>query len=472
VNNATRPSLLRLLLVRIGVVVLALLLAGGAVTYVIARHYSDEVHDRWLYDSARTLAAQVHFASERPALDLPEVALEMFVWDEKDRIYYEVLSDRRGRIAGNAHFAAALAPRGEAGIRFFDTSLEGRAVRAVTVALRSPAQGESIRVIVGETLNKRTMLAGEILLATIPVQLLLILAGAFALWWALRRGLIGVSAATAAIRARDPCDLGPVALPKPAPAEIEPLIGAINDLIIRVDQAQRAQRRFVANAAHQLRTPVTTLQVQVERALRERDPEERATALAHVDVAVKRVSHLLHKILALARAAPDRPDALAFAPCDLADAAMRAVETRVDEALSRGRDLGYAAPSSPVIVEADATMLDELLANLIENALQYGGRHITVGVADDPPGLYVEDDGPGISRSEREKVWERFYRIPGSPGFGCGLGLPIVREIADRHGASLSLDSAADGTGTRVTIVFTGSSRSRYVDAGRLSAAA
>lgn len=455
-SSAAPSSLLRRLLVRIGLVVLALLLAGGAISYLIARHYSDAVHDRWLYDSARTLAAQVRVIAQRPQLDLPDVALEMFIWDEKDQIYYEVTSKTRGRIAGNARFDVPATPAAARGGRFFDTTQGGRPIRAVAVAVDALDATEPIRVIVGETLNKRTALAGEILIATIPVQLLLIAAGALALLWSLRSGLTVVAATTAAIRSRNPLDLRPVSLSAPAPAEIAPLIVAINDLMSRVDQAQRAQQRFVANAAHQLRTPVATLQVQVERALREPDAAGQKTALAHVDLAVKRLSHLLHQILTLARVERDGDNRITHGPCNLGEIAASAVESHIDDALTRGCDLGYAGPPGTVIVDAQALLLKEALGNLIENALHYAGAglHVTVGAHDGPPRLFVEDNGPGIPATERDRVWERFYRIPGTPGFGCGLGLAIVKEIADRHGATVSLEAAQGDSGTRVTITF------------------
>jgi two-component system, OmpR family, sensor histidine kinase TctE len=456
VLSVAQPSLLRRLLVRIGLVALGLVLVGGSLSYLGARHYSDEVHDRWLYDSARTLASQVRFVAQQPSLDLPEVALEMFIWDEKDEIFYEVASSKRGRIAGNAHFPhiseGVTDLRGE----FFDTSLRGKPLRAVTVAIAPPAGQEVISVTVAETLNKRTSLAREILLATIPVQLLLMLGGALALWWSVKSGLRAVSDTAAVIRARDPLAVDPVHASSTTPVEIEPLIAAINDLLQRVEAAQLAQQRFVANAAHQLRTPVSALQVQIERALLERDAQGRATALVHVKGAVKRLGRLLHQLLMLARVEPDGQARLSFGACDLTSVARRSVERHDAAAVAAGCDLGYAGPSSNVMIRGEPTLLDEMLSNLIENALQYGGRgaRVTVGVQDDPPRLWVEDDGPGIAPSERGSVFDRFYRSAGSVGNGCGLGLAIVKEIAERHHSTVSLDTGPDGHGTRVTITY------------------
>jgi two-component system sensor histidine kinase TctE len=246
-----------------------------------------------------------------------------------------------------------------------------------------------------------------------------------------------------------------VVLTDPAPAEMQPLVSAINELLARAAQGQRAQQRFLANAAHQLRTPVATLQVQIERALREQDDGGRTTALRHVDDAIKRLGHLLHQLLTLAKLEPDGQSTIAPEACDLVALAKDSVERFVDRALSCDCDLGYSGPDGTVRAHAAPILVHEMLVNLLENACQYApGGHVTVSVADDPPRLIVEDDGPGIPAAERERVWDRFYRIPESAGFGCGLGLPIVQEMARLQGATVSLDAAGEHGGTRVVITF------------------
>lgn len=450
-----KPSLLGRLLLRIAPVTVALLVAGAALSYAIARYYSDQVYDRWLYDSARTLAAQIRFQSQ-PSLELPEIALEMFTWDEKDKIFFEVEGDQRRKIAGNAYFAHLPVAVTDSRGHYYDTTIAGDPVRAVVIAVPSPAPSEFIRVTVAETLHKRTALAQEILIGMIPLQLVLLVTGTLAVWLALRDGLKVVSETAAQIRCRDPGDMAPVVMTGGTPAEMAPLVAAINDLLSRVEKAQQAQQRFLANAAHQLRTPVATLQVQIERALREREPDRRALALAHVGEAIKRLGHLLHQLLTLAQVEPDSQSGVALIRCDLVALAKDCIERHVDEAVAADCDLGYMGPDGRVEVFAAATLVHEMLANLIDNALQYGrpGGRVTVTVADGPPRLWVEDDGPGIAPSESERVWDRFYRVSGSPGFGCGLGLAIVREIAERHAAIVTLESGSGNRGTRVTIFF------------------
>lgn len=455
-----RRSLLARLLVRIGPVTIGLLIVGAVLSYGIARHYSDQVYDRWLYDSARTLLAQLRVEPQGASLVLPDIALEMSTWDEKDKIYFEVTGDQRGRIAGNARFDAVGEAAADATGHFYDTQIDGERVRAVAIAMPSPAQAgappETIRITVAETLNKRTTLARDILVEMVPLELALLVAGTVAIWLAMRSGLRVVSETAAQIRRRDPSDMAAVSVQGGVPAEMEPLVSAINDLLLRVHKAQGAQQRFLTNAAHQLRTPVATLQVQIERALRERDTEGRAIALAHVGEAIKRLGHLLRQLLTLAQVESDGQSAVAMVRCDLVKLAKDSVERHVDEALAANCDLGYRGPDAEVEVIAAPTLVHEMLSNLVENALQYGRREgrITIAVDDDPPRVAVEDDGPGIAAGEGERIWDRFYRVPGSPGFGCGLGLAIVREIAERHGAKATLQSGLGNRGTRVTIAF------------------
>jgi two-component system sensor histidine kinase TctE len=237
------------------------------------------------------------------------------------------------------------------------------------------------------------------------------------------------------------------------PQEAAPLVEQINELILDLAAAHRLNQRFVADAAHQLRTPVATLRIQLERARRETDPERHARALEDAIAALTRMSHLLHQLLTLAQADETRPAGVA----DLDLIARQELERRLDDALQAGIDLGYAGPGSAVPVRGAEDLLREALANLLDNALRYGaraGHEITVGVVAAARELYVEDEGPGIAPAERQKVCERFYRIPGSPGVGCGLGLSIVAEIARRHGASFLLEGGAGGRGLRARLLF------------------
>jgi two-component system sensor histidine kinase TctE len=240
-----------------------------------------------------------------------------------------------------------------------------------------------------------------------------------------------------------------------APGELRPLILALNHLLELRHDAALSQRRFVADAAHQMRTPVTGLLAQLELLLRAPGALAVQSELTTINRGVQQLAHTANQLLALARAEPVSAVGESFKPVALQPLVEHMVERNIDRAVSAGLDLGADAQAAQVT--GDAWLLEDLLGNLVDNALKYtpAGGHVTVrsGVEQGHPFLEVEDDGPGIEESARLRVRERFYRLPGSPGTGCGLGLAIVDEIARAHGASLSI-GAAQGRGTRMRIRF------------------
>jgi two-component system sensor histidine kinase TctE len=234
-------------------------------------------------------------------------------------------------------------------------------------------------------------------------------------------------------------------------------VSAINDLMARLDEVLGLTNRFVADAAHELRTPVAGMKAHVELALREDDPAELRRSLAQLYVGIERMSHIVSQLLALARNEPTAVRRLALAPVDLAKLAFDATMEWVPHAYRRRIDLGYDGARDGVTVAGDATRLAELLNNLVDNAIRYsrdGGR-VTVRVAAAPsPRVSVSDDGPTIPVPERERVFERFHRLLGTRADGSGLGLAIVREIATLHGATIVLDDDIDGVGNTFTVTF------------------
>jgi two-component system sensor histidine kinase TctE len=243
-----------------------------------------------------------------------------------------------------------------------------------------------------------------------------------------------------------------------APQEVQPLIHAMNELFERLSDALSAQQRFIADAAHQLRTPVAGIKTQTELALRMRDPAERQLALQQLHTATVNLSRLIHQLLALARSEPGAQSAHALERIDLTREMREATSEWVPKALQRNIDLGFEEPEQPVWVRGNAFLLRELLGNLLDNAIRYSpadGR-VTVRMlreANDAV-LRVEDNGPGIPSDQRGRVFERFYRVLDSTTDGCGLGLAIVREIARGHGATVALESGANGSGTVVLVRF------------------
>jgi two-component system sensor histidine kinase TctE len=325
-------------------------------------------------------------------------------------------------------------------------------VRAI--ALRAAAGGgELVTVKFAETRNKRASLASEILVATLAIVAILAGSSIVLLAQSVGRSLSTLEPVVRGVRGGKRAF---TAIPEGAevPSEVRPLVRAVNALLADLAEEHSARQRFIADAAHQLRTPLAVLRLQVDLALREADPERRQAALANAAAVLSRTSNVVGRLLTLSRVDQESGEAAALEGVDLGRLAREEVEAWVDRAVARGIDLGWEAPRGPVTVRGKEVLLREALSNLVDNALVHGdGAPVTVGVADDPPSVFVEDAGPGIPEAERERVLGRFYRIAGSKGDGCGLGLPIVDEVARIHGARLRI-GARKGGGSRVALEF------------------
>jgi two-component system, OmpR family, sensor histidine kinase TctE len=449
-------SLRKRLLARLWIPLAGVLLLGALLSFGLAFHFGNVVHDRWLLDSAMTLATQLRDNMGRLSLDIPPSAVEMFEWDAVDRIYEEVTSPGGRVLFGNATFPASPANLSPKEPRYYDATIGGNAVRVVAIAVLSPADAtKTVTIQVAETKKKREALVWEIILVLVPLQVgILLVAGAF-IWFAVTSSLSSLDEIAARLGGYEPDGLLPLRDVQSAPSEVKPLIFAINGLIQRLSEARGAQQRFIANAAHQLRTPLATLQVQTERALRETNPERHGEALMHVLKAVTRMRHLTQQLLTLTRSDPSAASMLKMADIDLAELARDELERWADTAVERSIDLGYDGPENGAAVRGEQQLLRELIGNLVDNAIRYGraGGQVTLGVHANPTTIFVQDNGPGIAAAERQHVLEPFYRSPNSAGDGCGLGLTIAREIAARHGARLQIaDRNPDGT--RIEVVF------------------
>ncbi|MDP3355698.1 MAG: ATP-binding protein [Polaromonas sp.] len=310
--------------------------------------------------------------------------------------------------------------------------------------------------------SERQALARETGAVLIVPALVLLAILAVLLTLALRRGLAPLDHAADDVTARSVEALHPITL-SAHPTELHLLIGAINDLMARLGGALALQRLFLADAAHELRTPITALRLQLQLLERAGDDTQRQAALAQLRAGIERAQHLVEQLLQLSRLAPETP-ALQREPVNLADLVRAAVSRFSARAEQRRIDLGAVIDGSPV-TEADAQQLTILLNNLVDNALRHtpaGGR-IDVGACTDQgrPCLRITDSGPGIPPAERQRVFDRFYRSTGNSNtegggmpHGSGLGLAIVRAVAERHGADISLEDAPSGPGLRISVRF------------------
>lgn len=442
----------RLLYLLIGPMTL-LLIVSLASDYRIANRRSQDAFDFSLADSAQDIASHLRTDSlGKMKLDLSPQAQEVLRSDKLDEIHFSVWDSANGLVAGTPNL-----PRPEqfdpSLTTFFDAEYQGRDLRAVNYRIER-GDGHT-DILVAETTRKRDRASRETVLAMIIPNLVLVVSTLLLIYFGVSFSLRPLEHLRVEIERRSPEDLHTLAL-GPTPLEVQPLVNALNRLFTLLLSASEAQRRFLADAAHQLRTPLTAVQTQLDLLAMSPGEQTSPQHLRRIEEATERITHLVNQLLTLARS--DRTANLGprFEPVDLPLLVEGSASIFLDRAIAKDIDLGFE--TAPARISGTAWLLSEALANLIDNALVHtpsGGR-ITVrcGEVADEPFLEVEDSGPGIPVAERERVLERFYRVPGSPGNGCGLGLPIVREIARLHGATLLIAEGEGGRGARLRIAF------------------
>jgi len=313
-----------------------------------------------------------------------------------------------------------------------------------------------LSVQVAQPMRVRSELAASAAWRTLAPFILLLPVLALFVWFAVARGLRPLDSVATAVKARSPAALDP--LPHAdLPDEIRPVVLALNDLLPRLSRALETQRAFVADAAHELRTPLSALRLQLQLAERARDNDERAAAFDTLRQGLARATHLVEQLLTLARQDPAAAQSQSES-VDLGALAADVVGAHAALAASKGIDLGLARRDDGLAVTGDADALRTLLSNLVDNAVRYtpaGGRvDVSARRGDASAVIEVTDNGPGIPMSERERVFDRFYRRADSDVPGSGLGLAIVRSIADRQGAKVELDEGPEGHGLTARVTF------------------
>lgn len=455
VRPARRPSLRRRLLFFLLVPMGALLLVDAVVTYAVALDYSNRVHDNDLCDDVRTVAQM--FRSRKVSGNLSEEARFLIEYDPDGHSYYSVRSNTRGVLSGNGQFAQPRAPAPGQPPSLFYTNFDGRTLRAASLSLRSPSHpSEVLTVTIAETLRDRHRRARQILYLTIPLQTMLIAASLTLVWLGVSRGLRILRPLTRRLATRER-ELEPIT-DSDVPVEILPLTRTIDDLFARLGAVLALQERFLADAAHQLRTPLTGLRLHAERALANPEPEVVRDALEHVHRLTQRTARASNQLLALTRAQNPWPDPSQIGLIDLDALAPELVALRVPEAIRAGIDLGYRGAGEAAWIEGDRASIQELLDNLVDNALHYAGTgaNVTVAVVRLPDGgvlLQVDDTGPGVAPELLERLGERFFRAPDAREGGSGLGLAIVQQIVRQHRGVITYGSVPEG-GLRVSVQF------------------
>ncbi|CAN7661311.1 sensor histidine kinase N-terminal domain-containing protein [Variovorax paradoxus] len=453
------PRLQRKLLAwLLGPLAVLLVLDTGA-AYWNSLRFSNLAYDRALYEIGREIVLHVKLDGLQPRLDLSEAAGNILLLDQDDLLFYRVASED-GKALGGDEEMPPPRPGDPASPRFYRDTVRGEPVRMLVASMPIGGNPEApmVQVQVAETLHKRTHLAWEMLANVVVPQLLLIVMATAVVWFGISRGLEPLQRLRRAVSDRSHLDLSPIDI-HDVPGEVRPLVDEVNELMARLGRTFDFQNRFVADAAHQLKTPVSGLKAQIELALRESDPERVRHSLAQLYISADRLSRLVRQLLSLARNEPGALDAMQLQPLDLNAYALEVSMDWVPQALKRDIDLGFEGAEHPLVINADRDRLRELINNLIDNAVRYsqaGGRvTVQVGQSDsDQCRLAISDDGPSVPVEERARIFERFHRLLGTQEDGSGLGLAIVSEIATLHGARITLEEDIDGVGNTFSVFF------------------
>ena len=439
------------LIVALLIPMIFILIISSILDYRLARQTADSAHDQSLADTIFDLESHIRRHNSPIFLDLTEETEAMLRSNAPDMLYFSVRDSFGKLLAGDGDLPEFASPK-NGQLKFIDGNYKGKVVR---IALHSLSLASyDIHIVVMETTEKRQQSSQRILMAMVVPNLAVIFATLLAVLFGVRHGLLPLLAVEREIAARSASDLHEIQLTN-APSEIRPLLRRLNELFALLRESSEIQQRFIADAAHQLRTPLAGLQTQLDLAAGEGAFVHNAERLEHIEEATGRIGHLLSQLLAYARAETAESITESFEDVSLDQLVEQSASKFLDPALAKDIDLGFEI--APASVKGIPWMLQEALGNLIDNAIRYTpqGGIITVrcGKTEGQAFLEVEDSGPGISDEHLKRVFERFYRIPGSPGNGCGLGLAIVGEIAQLQGASVQLTRGQVGLRVRIQFV-------------------
>ena len=447
-TDSVRGRLLGLLLLPL----LAVFFISVWSDYRTAAEPANDAYDQALVDGALAIAAHIRTQGAGLSMHLPPEAETVLRTDRHDQIYYRVDGPDGAFLAGDKDLPVVERVPDQTPY-YVDARYREQPIRMVVY--RTPTAHGEATIQVAETTHKRERLTDRTIAALLLPNVVLIACTLLIVYFGVSVGLEPLARLRREIEARSPNDLSPLSRSR-VPQEVQPLVVSLNQLLQLTREAYEAQQQFVADAAHQLRTPLTGLQAQVDLIPLEGMTDAVRDRLRLLQRSIRRLAHLATQLLALARSDPSANAARHMRPLDLLRVVEEAASVYLDQALAKDIDIGFEAQPAPILGSTWA--IRELTDNLIDNALVYtpSGGCITVrcGANEGEAFLEVEDDGPGIPESQRARVFERFYRIPGSLSDGCGLGLAIVKDITELHGARIRISAPPQGHGTCIRVTF------------------
>ena len=438
-------------------------------TWLVAQNIAGKPFDRALEYNVQALSKLVVVKDNVVQFNLTGPAREILRADDTDLVYYQVIGTRGETLSGERDlpFPVDDDKLQDSDVRLREDQIRGEDVRVAYTWIKVDDKNAGrVLVQVAETLEKRKTLAAEIVKGTMVPQFVTLPLAVLLVWLALVRGIKPLAQLEKRIRARKPDDMSPLD-DAAVPEEVAPLVSSINDLLSRLKVSLTTQKRFLADAAHQLKTPLAGLRMQADLAQRETNADELKKSLKHIGQSSVRATHTVNQLLALARA-ETTGRSLVKQSLDMVLIASEVMADSVPRALEKQIDLGYEGPEAggpATQLDGNPTLIKELVRNLLDNAIAYtpDNGQVTLRLLSDAFSgvlvLLVEDSGPGIPAAERDLVFQPFYRALGTNVDGSGLGLAIVLEIANQHDATVSIEDAMllghpQSPGTRITVRF------------------
>jgi two-component system sensor histidine kinase TctE len=455
--NEPTSSLRRQLILRMLAMTLPLFLLLCALAYFSGSYFINAAFDRSLVRRTYALADRIEVIHGQVEVDLPTAAREVLAFDQEDLLSHSIV-DPQGKVIDGTTNMPPLPHRqilNPGQVLIYDGVKDDEQVRvaAFSLSLNGTSAHGNVQIMVSETLTHRTSLAQSATLVIVIPMLLMTLTAMVAIAYGVGRGLEPVRDLRDRLMERPPLDLSPVPLTG-TPTELRPFLDEINSLLLRLSEAIEAQSRFVADAAHQLRTPIAGIRAQAEAALASNQPQDAAHALQRIAHAADGMGNLVQKLLMLARV-DAAENTLQQYRIDSADLMRTVAREWAPRLLAMGVEIGFAVEGGSAWIMGDAQLLTEMLNNLIDNAQRYGAKHLSLEVQAEGQNVswQVADDGPGIPEHQRAEVLAPFHRLSGSID-GAGIGLTIVARIVHLHQATMSLGSNMRGPGLNVCIRF------------------
>lgn len=453
-----RVSIRKQLLTLFMPLLVGLWVASAAVSYWLVSSFAEESFDKDLASSADSVAARLRVKNGRVSVDLPLAAVAILQHRDADKFYYSVIGSDGKRIAGDATLPASL-PGLEVDVpRVSTSSISGKEVRLAEIMVNVENGDDNPFIVqVAETTNVRKLFQEKMLLSIAVPQLLIIALGLFAVWYGVAKILTPLQILQKQLSTRSRADLSELS-DATAPEEVFPLVNTLNQLLSRLKEDMKAHQRFIANAAHQLRTPLAGLKTYSSIGSEMTEADDLKHIVTELDAGIDRSSRIVGQLLALARTDGGDQDIMPKVRVDLSFIVSDVTAELVDQAVRKDVELIFEPPAEPALVYGEQTGLRHMVSNLVENALLYtpeGGK-VRVQVLRNGTAVTfrVTDTGPGIPPDEKEKIFERFYRVNGTPGSGSGLGLSIVQEVANAHSASISITAGPGDKGTQFSVEF------------------